>query len=348
MIFVHTSYHLLQAVNQILSLYNDADKYIIDVYVRVAGAKRLAMPLDFSHLPVNIHYFYEEVSKYRDLNDKERTEIQSLVAQKPDIFIFFQEQDPLMVILSNHYARTGTEVHLYEDGLKPYVNLRFHSLGLIRDNHRENLWMFRNGYPVASWLSPVFSKKYAFLKGIKKIYLTSPLAYENWNHKPVEKVDFLPLNILKPVLLKLFNWNDSLLPESKNVIFYLNQPMHDKGKSEIDFLRQLSKRFPSNIIYVKLHPLHYVDENKLGQYSEIEMVKIVESDLPAELFIMNLKQSIILSLNSTSMFLDNPDNKFYYVYQLFIREIRRLRRYQLKRIPASHVTAINNISQISF
>ena len=345
-IFVHTEYHLLLAINQVLQFYNDRSNYIVDLYIRRGRGNRLAQTLDFSHLPLSVFQFEEEISIWHELSDKARVAVESLIKKKPDVFIFFQEQDPLMVILSSNYSRAGTSVYLYQDGLKPYVHLNYHSLGLLKHHHMENLWMRRNGFRVESWLSPVFSKKYAFLKGIKKIYLTFPESYDNWNNIPIEKIEFLPIEILNPVLKRLFNWDDSLLPERENIILFMNQPMHDDGIAETKVLRRLAQRFPDNSIYIKLHPI--IEEKKLKQYQTFKNVKIIKSSIPAELFIMNVSRSVILSINSTSMFLYNPLNKFYYLNKMFKGVIGRLKRLEIRKEPAGHITYVESIEEICF
>ena len=128
LIFVHTEYHLLLAINQILGIYNDPKLYDIELFIRARGGKRLTQKLDFSSLPISAKYFNEEVTINKKLSQKARTAIEELLKKKPDVFIFFQEMDPLMVILSGHFAKNGTENCLYQDGLKPYVLLKFHSM----------------------------------------------------------------------------------------------------------------------------------------------------------------------------------------------------------------------------
>lgn len=345
-IFVHTEYHLLLAVNQVLMIYKDQTRYEVDLYIRKGKRIRLNQKLDFNHLPISVHYFNEEISIYQDLSNQARKEVEILMENRPDIFIFFQEMDPLMVILSGHFSRKGSDVYLFQDGFKPYINIKYHSIGLLKYHHRENLWIRSNGFPIDSWLSPLYSKKYAFLKGIKKIYLTFPDSYMNWNKKPVEKIEFLPLEKFNPVLKKLFSWDDSILPERENIILYMNQPIRDDGKAETELLKKLGGKFPNTSIYIKLHP--YVEEKKVEQYSSIKNVKIIHSTIPAELFIMNLKRSIILSVHSTSMFLNNPANRFYYLYRLLEGEIGSLARIKLRNEPAEHITHVYSLDEISF
>jgi hypothetical protein len=100
LIFVHTEYHLLLAINQILGIYNNPELYDIELFIRGGGGKRLTQELDFSGLPVRAKYFTEEVTIDKNLSKAARTAIEELLEKKPDVFIFFQEMDPLMVILA--------------------------------------------------------------------------------------------------------------------------------------------------------------------------------------------------------------------------------------------------------
>jgi hypothetical protein len=254
--------------------------------------------------------------------------------------------DPLMVILAGHFAKKGTEVCLYQDGLKPYVHLQFHSLGLLKHFHRQNLWMNKNGFPVESWLSPIWAKKYAHLKSTQKVYLTFPEAYKNWSKKSLEKIEMIPLPELNQALKKVFCWDETLLPERENVIFYMNQPMHDDGIFETQILKEIIEKSKGRTLYVKLHPS--TPEKKIEQYQKLANLRIIHSQIPAELFIVNLKRSLILSVNSTSMFLNNPENRFYYLHKIFEKDIKRLSRYVLKRNPAPHIRVAEKLEDITF
>lgn len=342
--FVHTEYHLLLSVNQILGLYNDPEKYQVELFIR-AGGKRLAQELNFSGLPISVYYFKEEISITTPLNPKAKNAIDSLIEKRPDIFIFFQEMDPLMVILAGQYAKTGSEVHLYQDGLKPYVHIKFHSLGLLKHFHRQNLWMKKNGFPVESWLSPIWAKKYAHLKSIQKVFLTFPEAYVNWSNKALEKIEMVPIPELNQALKKVFCWDDALLPDKEKIVFYLNQPMRDDGIAETSLLKSILEKFPETKIYTKNHP--HTPKEKIEQYKKIKNMQVIDSLIPAELFIMNLSKSIIISQGSTSMFLDNPENKFYYIYELLVNDIKRLRRYKMCN-PAPHIKSVKSIDEITF
>lgn len=337
---------MLQSVSQVLKLYHDTELFDVELYIRRGkNSTRLNQPLDFSGLPFTHYFFDEEININKPLSETAKSAVEVLLAKAPSVFIFFQEQDPLMVILAGRYADNGAEVHLYQDGLKPYVHIRFHSLGLIKHHHTQNVWLSKHGFKVDNWLLPLWSKKYAHIKGIAKVFLTFPESYQNWNGKPIEKMEFLPLAFLNPVLKKLFNWQETLLPEREKIIFYLNQPMRDDGIFETQLLSKIIERFPDTKIYTKNHPS--TSKNKIELYKKLKNLQVIDSPIPAELFIMNLSESIVFSMGSTSMFLDNPGNKFYYIYELLENDIKRLRRYKMCN-PAPHIKSVSNIDELSF
>ena len=171
LIFVQTEYHLMIAVNQILKLYNNKEVYNVKLVIQNSGSSpRLKQELDFSEFTYcEVEYWKDELEVSKPLNSNVKEKIMTLLRNPPETFIFFQEQDPLMVILVNHFSMGTTEIHLYQDGLKPYNHLKFHSIGLIKIDFNQNLWLKRNGFLVRNWLSPIWSKKYAFLKGISKV-----------------------------------------------------------------------------------------------------------------------------------------------------------------------------------
>ena len=205
--------------------------------------------------------------------------------------------------------------------------------------------MKKNGFPVESWLLPLWSQKYAYLKSTQKVYLTFPEAYKNWNRKKLEKIEMIPIPELNQALKKVFRWDDALLPEREKIIFYLNQPMHDDGVDEFRLLIDFQELFPENKIYMKSHP--HITKDKIELYKKLKNVEIIDSPIPAELFIMNLYDSIIISMISTAMFLNNPENKYFYHYKLLENDLKRFKRYKICN-PAPHITAVEKLEDIAF
>lgn len=345
--FVHTEYHLLLSINQIVSIYSDKNQFDTRILVRANGFSRVRKDLDLTLLPCTIEYISEDFSIHKKLENEQIKLIQNIIESRPDMFIFFQELDPLMIILTNELSKRGTQISLFQDGMKPYVKLHLHSLGLIKNSIKTNRWLKENGYDSLGLYFLWDSKKYAYLKSISKVFLTFPESYDNWNRKELEKIEIMELPKLRLVLSKVFDFKDEYLSEKEKVIFYMNQPMHDDGKAEVHLLKELYKKYPDNKIFIKLHPLTQ-NADKIKLYEEIPNVSIIKSLIPAELFIMHLRNSIILSVNSTSMFINNPSCKFYYLNKIFEKEIKRLNRYRLSKPPSAHIRSVLSVNEILF
>lgn len=348
LIFVHTEYHLLLAINQVISLYSNTDEFNTEIHVRAAGEiNRVREDLDFTGLPLTVKFIFADINIRENLGKEKSLLIEDYIHKYPAIFIFFQEQDPLMVILANEFSKRGTDVQLFQDGLKPYVYLRYHSLDIIKNSFDQNRWLRRNGFKSNGLLSLWNSKKYAHLTSISKVFLSFPESYKNWNNKVVKRIEMLEIVTLRNSLSSVFRWNNEFLPINEDIIFYMNQPMHDDGKAEVSLLSKLHVKFPDKRIFIKLHPLT-IELDKIKLYRSIPNVKIIESLIPAELFIMHLSNSVILSVNSTSMFINNPSCRFYYLNLIFADEIKRLSRYHLPAPPSPHISMANSIDDICF
>lgn len=345
--FVHTEYHLLLFINGLL---NENELGINNehfLFIRGKEKFRISTDVDLSVFPVEVKFVSHDFFSHKPFSDSSKLFLEEIYDIKPNEFVFYQEMDLLMVILANQLkVKFNTKIILFQDGLKPYNLLKFNSLSLMKYHHQNNVWMKKNGFSIDTWLSPFWSHRFAFIKEIDEVYLTFPDAYINWNKKIIKKIDFLNLESLKNKLEKIFHWDHSLINEKEKVILYMSQPMHDDGKSETNFIQKLAKKFPSNPVYIKLHPL--TAQNKIDEYLKHPNFKIIRSKIPAELFIMQLQNSIILSINSTSMFLDNPSCNFYYLSEIFRKDIKRLQRYDVKIHPAPHVKLVKSITEINF
>jgi hypothetical protein len=345
--FVHTEYHLLLFVNNLLNEQKVGVKNKHFLFIRGKEKFRISKDVDLSIFPIEVQFVSQEFSIYKSLNEKSNSFLEEIYSLQPNEFVFYQEMDLLMVVLVNQLKlRFETKIILLQDGLKPYNLLKFNSLSLMKYHHQTNVWMKKNGFSIDSWLSPFWSHRFAFLKEIDEVFLTFPEAYINWNNKSIKKIDFLNLESLKNNLERIFHWDQNLLNEKEKVILYMSQPMHDDGKAEANFIQKLTIKFPLNQVYIKLHPL--TAQNKIDEYLKYPNFKLIRSTIPAELFIMQLQSSIILSVNSTSMFLDNRNCKFYYLSEIFKNDIKRLKRYDVKIHPAPHIKLVTSIDEIDF
>lgn len=346
--FVHTEYHLLLSIHALLTQYSDSSRYEVEfILKRTTKSPRLKLDLDFSSLPCKYRFLDFDLKLNTLLKAEEKQKLDEVLQLEFAEFNFFQEQDPITLIILHHYKKKGTKINLFQDGLKPYIA---HSMSfsptLWVNNIKQNLWIRKNGYTVSNWFSFINSKMYGFLKEIDQLYLTFPQSYINWNKLPVKtmSLDYTPDFVA--VLKKVFQWDEALLEKRERVIFFMNQPMHDDGTFEVSVLKKLQHNYPGSTIYIKNHPI--TTQVKLNAYKTLDNVEIINSKIPAELFISQLENSIVLSVCSTSMFINNPDCKFYYIFAVKEQNnIERLKKYSVIN-PSEHIITASNLEEIEF
>lgn len=345
---VHTEYHLLLAVSDALLRYKDTQSYSVTILIqRKNNSKRLRDELDFSHLPFQVTYLDLLVDINKPLQVDDRKKIEDTAKLKLSKFVFFQEQNPVVLILISSFKKRGTEISIFQDGLKAYC---FHtlklSLGLITDNIKQNRWLKKNGFTVDDHFSFLKCRNYAYLKHIDKVYLSYPDVYPNWNNKPLGIIESTFPSFVKDALKKLYKWNDTLLQEKEGVIFFMNQPFRYDGNFEISILKKLTEKYPGRRVYIKLHPL--TPDAMVERYNALPDVTVFNSNIPAELFIFELKNSIIISFYSGSLLIDNNSSKLYWIYG--IKEGNNIP--SLNKItvinPTSHIREVTNVDDIVF
>ena len=331
-----------------MSRYPDEDKY--DIYIiikRRSISSRLKQDLDLDFLPYTFTFIDIEVDMAKKLKADDKAQIDKLAEIEFSGFNFFQEQDPVTIVLINKYAERGTKINLFQDGLKAYIfNTMKFSLGLVTDNIKQNKWIKMNGYPVKDKFSFLRCRKYSFLKYIDEVFVTFPEAYDNWNKKPIGKLPIIFRDELWATLKRVFKWEDSLLPVKDKVIFFMNQPLGDNGAFDISILQKLQAKYPTNELYIKLHPL--TPQATVEEYKKLNNITIITSKIPAEIFISEITNSIVLSVYSGSMFINNESCNFYWLHN--IKEdnnVSKLKRYRIIN-PTKHIVSANGVDEIVF
>ena len=75
------------------------------------------------------------------------------------------------------------------------------------------------------------------------------------------------------------------------------------------------QKYPNKKIIYKAHPNS--ESGQLDLYKEYENILVIKNKIPAELYVLVMKNTIILSAASTSMFAYNETCKYYYTYKLY-------------------------------
>jgi len=343
-IFVITEYHLILAINEVLSNPNN----FYEVYIlKKTNSKRLENPLDFTLIQnAEFKNFNIEINLAGYFSYSHKLFMENLILKNYHNLIFFQELDPFLisVVKTLRKNKFKGKVLLFQDGLKPYAQLKGISLEMIKNEILIWKWLWRNKIRDLELLKLLKTKKYGHLKEVDELHLTMPEAYNNWNNKKIKPIRFIEHETYKKTLEVVFGWDDSNLLQNNNVILYLNQPMRQNVEAEINFLIMLLEAHDKKII-LKLHPL--TSQEQIQKFLAVSSdIILIRSNIPAEIFIMNLKNSIIISLNSTALLYHSPFNRYYYVSNLFIDSIRHLRRFKFRELQNTHIKLINSASEI--
>lgn len=315
--------------------------------IKKENGKRLNLGLNLSGFTnASFDTYFEDVNLNGIFTEKHLTMLNSIKNDHFNSFYFFQENSPLLLSMIKFLKKNdyGGTIELFQDGLKPYNPMKGLSLGMIKEDIKVWNWLKNNGLFEFKPFKIFITKKYAYLDEIDVVHLTFPESYHNWNKKKLIKIDFVSHEALKKTLEKVFCWKNDILEQNANIIFFMSQPMHHDAHVEIDFLKGISEKLNRKLV-IKLHPLTSALHERV-YIEKLVGVQLIKSEMPAELFIMNLQNSTIVSLNSTSMFYNTPTNKYFYVSNLFSEKINRLKRYAFKNSPSEHITMVNNIDEI--
>ena len=141
---------------------------------------------------------------------------------------------------------------------------------------------------------------------------------------------------------KIFNFKIDFDVES---ILYLGQAWKqiywEREKEIFDFILN---KYPNKKIIYKAHPNS--EPAQLALYANYANIQIVKDIIPAELYVLSMKNTIILSAASTSMFAYNATCKYYYTYKLF--QFGNIFTQVDIGNPTEHIVNIDAMNEISF
>jgi hypothetical protein len=115
-------------------------------------------------------------------------------------------------------------------------------------------------------------------------------------------------------IAKFFNFSAEFRID--NVIYFFNQPLWSLlADKEFEFLEEVLVNFPDDDIVVKLHPL--TDPKMKLKYQKLNRLKIIDSTVPAEVILLNLKNCIVYSGWSSVLITENKTCNYYFNYPMF-------------------------------
>lgn len=301
---VHTEYHLLMSIHIATTMHPQDYKnnliYITKTQDRFQSAIKIGK---IKNITLKV---LENISP-ADL-------IKTLRKIECERFFFFQEDSIYNCCLANYFRKKGVIICLGPDGYKPYAvyKKKHELLSMIRDTIEDYKKLCQNRI-MPTLFQGSWHYKYGSSRFIDKIYLTHPVyLHEQNNPRQLEVIkipEFTEASIANAGLA--FNCNQFNFPLVDNAIYYFNQPFKEKlVVEEFFFLEKLIAHFPNNAIYIKLHPL--TTQAMKEKYLKLKDVKLIDIKVPAELFILSLKNAVLLTGWSTVLITENKSCNYYF------------------------------------
>ena len=327
---VFTQYHLMISVNIIFDRFKEYNNII---YFSDNGR----MDLDNKSSEEFIHLI--KIKKGDEIQQKY---IDEIVSSKPERFFIFQEDNIEIHYLTYMLSKKGIKIALAQDGNKPYCVIKKDKLflSIVRDNYYNYLFMFKRRKYIYNY--GFYNKyKYGTLKQLDEIWLTHPEAFIKTSKKPIVKnPDFSKASI--DYLVKLFGFDSNI--DLQNIFFYIAKPLkEDYWNTEYEILKSiLASKINVRIIY-KTHPNQ--SPKMLEYYNNFNNVELLYDKTPAELYIFNISNSVVMGINSAAMITYNPSNQYINISQLF-KGGRYFTQYTVQN-PVTHIKNVSSMEELT-
>ena len=335
--FVNTEYHLVITLGIIRQYYSvDYENTIIRISPvekhRLNNLSFDATSIDYSE----IIYDYSHPTK------KLKSDLQAIIDLRPHTLFFFLENKFWMNYFLSRLHKSGTRIVLCPDGMKAYNNIHSFSNALY-------LKALFKGFVnlIQANLFPSFphiERKYASSWYIDEVWVEYPLSFNNQSLKRVVEFHYTVDDSLVELLNRVFcvEEKDIGIVRKKPSILFIDSAYQSVGyyNRTIELLSAFVARHPEMDILIKYHPLS--KEMARKAYSRIQGVYELNPDYPAEIYVAAAKDSIVVSMVSTSELFYNPSCSYYWIYKLY----KDMYDYGGLSNPTSYIHVINSIDEI--
>ena len=335
---VLTEYQFLQALNMAVVLYNKPE-YNNLIYV-VRDGSRLKGFCVTNELKIN----NTEVIVLDHWAPKKI--VNRILDENPNHFFFFQAINAINIFLGHTLAKRGVEISLGPDGYGTYSKFKKKNwlLSFLRDTFKQNKFLIKNKL-LANTILPFDYYSFGNHKFINNLWITHPEQYE---HRSKNKVNICKLPEFNQdsidFIKKCFDFKEQYPTE--HVIYYFNQPFWSSLiDKEFVFLEDVVKQFPDKKIIIKLHPLTASEVVK--KYKKIPNVELIESTVPAEVLLLNLKKCIVFSGWSTVLITENKDCNYYFNYPIY-KSLDDKILSQIEIVALNHIKFIHSPKEMKF
>lgn len=315
---VSTEYHLLVTLGIVNKYYSKPDDKVVIYRISPNNGKRLTS-INSSATKCQykqILYDYEHPTK--DLKDK----IKELICEKPDVFFVFLEERSWFTYLFSKLHKLGTKIVLLPDGMKVYMHQKSSRVTSFKNDIKYFISNIRIGVPFPIAKHP---RLYADNKYIDEVWMEYPEQYENKSKKIVKQYS-LPSNIefldeLNQVFGYSMNEEEKKLMKNGPILF-LDSPFSDEPyfQRTLELICQIREKYPNRNLLLKQHPL--ASKKAKEFYDQLGDVTYLNSKFPAELYIANMQNAIIVSMYSTAMLFCNPSCQYFWIGNCYKETLR--------------------------
>lgn len=337
----HTEYHFIQSLNLALTQF-EGDEFENHIHITKYGSRFDNIKNSSSIQNIQIIFHLE-----KDMGDivKEILEVNYC-----SNFFFFQENSIYNKWLAYQLKKKyGTTICLGPDGYKPYglYDKKHEFLSMIKDTIQDHYTLYKN-----SMLTTTFFKsdyyRYGSSKIIDEVWLVDVGSFDDKHNKTraqLKKINSFSSDTCGNIK-EYFKKTDDVLDGQEGIILYLNQPFWTEKliRKEMLFLEELSDNFNEKI-YVKLHPATPIDT--IAIYNKLKGLILINSNLPAELYMLSITRSIIFSGWSSALMINNATCNYYFNLPIYKNcGAKAIDQSTLTILP--HIKKIINPNQMKF
>lgn len=343
---INTEYHVLVITSLIEQMYSDKSQYNVTVLLHVnVKANRFKNQLNFAALGVEVVIVEVDISS-KVYNPKIKETLDYVLSKPYEKLILFLEQAPVNQYLINKLSPKGTTISIAPEGTRPYITIARSAIPSRLRATIKNYRFFKTQKLKVNRLYFV-SNKNGFLKQTDEVWINHPDSYDNVTRKKVVPISLYTSENETKKASEIFNFDISKeMTETEGVLFYINQwyvefKVYD---FELQVLQAILDKYPDKKIYIKLHPNTHAFQ--IEKFEKMDRIVLNRSTVPAELFLINLKNSIVFSFWSAALLIGNPSSKFYWLHKLL--EKQKLMDWWSIVNPTKHIKEVEDVNEIQF
>lgn len=312
-LILHTEYHLLTSLSILSTRYSVYKR--IDILICVPE-KSQRFSFNFPvRLEENIYiekiFISSESTSYNYNLDYIEQKIFNKENSVEEV-IFFNRLSLFAQYLIRRLSKSNIKVSLGPDGAAAYSSAkRFSPRWSFQQFIKYNKFIYNNRKLEYGLHFP--NLDYANQSHIERVYVQFPDLVSVDNEKTI--IQYILLSDFRSIEWSnyFFNFNiNDYLDTNTKVFLFCNQPLDYLNEWNEKVLSFVKERMRDYKIVVKAHPSTPLAHKKY--FMETNYVHFIDNTIPIELFIANLKDSIIASFWSTASLFDSKENKNFWLY----------------------------------